>query len=52
MTADGEWVESGNMGWWGMNDATQDSRSAFDAAFKKYVAEHPDMIVTAVDCHI
>ena len=52
VTADGDWVESGNMGWWGMSDATQDSRSAFDAAFKKYVEENPYMTVTAVDCHI
>lgn len=52
VTADGEWVENGTMGWWAMNDATQNSRDAFMEAFKKYVAEHPDMTVTAVDCHI
>ena len=52
VTAEGEWIEKGTMGWWAMNDATQNSRDAFGSAFNKYVADHPDMIITAVDCHI
>lgn len=52
VTADGDWIEKGRMGWWAMNDATKDSRAAFADAFKKYVAEHPDLYVIAVDCHI
>ena len=52
LTADGEWVEAGEMGWWGMHNATQDSRKTFQDAFFDYVREHPELMVTVVDCHI
>ena len=52
ITADGEWIEEGSMGWFGCSDSTLDSRAAFTKAYEQYVAEHPDLIVTAVDCHI
>lgn len=52
VTADGDWFEAGQMGWWCVNNATQETRSTFDDAYRQYVADHPDLVVTAVDCHI
>ena len=52
VTADGDWLEKGQMGWWCVSDATQETRSTFEDAYRQYVADHPDLIVTAVDCHI
>lgn len=52
VTSDGEWCEVGRMGWWACDDATAESRAAFMKAYKEYVGEHPDELVTVVDCHI
>lgn len=54
LTADGEWNEVGRMGFWGFNDATMDSRTAYQKAFEKYldIARRQNLRITIVDCHI
>lgn len=48
------WLEQGNMGWWALNDATEESEDAFKRHLKAYL-EDPDnqeKYLTIVDCHI
>ena len=54
VTADGEWNETGRMGWWAMSDATADSRESFVSAFQAYLEEarKQNLTITMVDCHI
>ena len=52
LTPEGEWVEKGAMGWWGMNDATNNSRDAYKEAFKKALETYSDCWIVIVDCHI
>ena len=52
VTSDGVWDECGQMGWFAISDATDDSKEAFNKRFQQYVKEHPQEIVTVVDCHI
>jgi len=54
ITADGEWHETGQMGWFGMDDATRSSREAYREAFDAYLEEarKQDLLITIVDCHI
>lgn len=52
ITADGEWMETGEMGWFGMHSGTGDTRKAFETCFTQYVQDHPDQYITMVDCHI
>lgn len=52
VTPEGEWHESGSMGWWGFNDATAESRTVFSDFLKKQLKENPDLWITIVDCHI
>lgn len=54
VTADGEWNETGKMGWWGVDNATMDSRNAYNLAFEKYLefAREHGLYITIVDCHI
>ena len=52
ITSDGTWHENGSMGWWGMNDATYDSRMSFKEFLDKQLKENPDKWITIVDCHI
>lgn len=52
VTPIGEWIEKGEMGWFACSDASFDSRKNFSELCRKYIEEHPDLIVTAVDCHI
>jgi hypothetical protein len=52
VTPDGEWYEKGQMGWFGMSDATAESISEYRAALNKVLAENPDVWITIVDCHI
>lgn len=53
VTSDGVWHEQGAMGWFGMNDATKNSRVVFREAFHKALqdAASTDYVVL-VDCHI
>ena len=54
ITADGEWHETGRMGWFGMDDATRSSRETYRKAFDAYLEEarKQDLLITIVDCHI
>jgi len=52
VSSDGAWHERGRVGWFAIDDATKDSITAFEEVFARYVKEHPDEIVTVVDCHI
>lgn len=53
VTEDGEWVEKGEMGWWGIvsNETPSDS---WKETFKRYInsIEDADCPVTAIDFHI
>ncbi len=49
----GKWAERGNMGWWGMSDATTDSEKAYaDYFWETIVTIDPDTQISVVDCHI
>lgn len=49
----GEWIERGEMGWFGMSDATNDSIGAYAKRFREIVEALPaDTPVAVVDCHI
>lgn len=53
ITPDGVWHEKGTMGWWGMHDATGDSRAVFIRDWEKALSEIPDDFYAVVlDCHI
>ena len=52
VTADGEWKEDGQMGWWALSDATQESRNSFRDWFMQYIKNNLALMVTMVDCHI
>ena len=54
VTPDGEWHETGRMGWWGMDDATAESREAFRESFEAFLkeAQKQNLLITIVDCHI
>lgn len=52
ITPDGEWVERGEMGWFGIgsNEMNEDE---WDAKFREYLKTlDKDIILTQVDCHI
>lgn len=49
----GVWSERGDMGWFGMSDATDESTAKATADFWQIVrALPPEQLVTVVDCHI
>lgn len=52
LTPEGEWVEQGSMGWWGMNDATKNSRRLYRESFTQALEKYSDCWLTIVDCHI
>lgn len=52
VTSDGVWDECGQMGWFAMSDATDESKEAFRKRFVEYVQTHQDETVVAVNCHI
>ena len=55
VTPDGEWHETGTMGWWGMDNATAESRKEYRTNLAKIIEElkdNPDIWITIVDCHI
>lgn len=52
VTPDSEWLQKGEMGWFGMSDATRESRAAFTAQLDAELKENPDLWITIVDCHI
>lgn len=55
VTPDGEWHETGRMGWWGIDDATSESRKEYRSNLAQTIEElknDPDIWITIVDCHI
>ena len=54
LTADGEWHETGHMGWWGVDNATQESLECYMKEFQAYLTEAREkgLLLTIVDCHI
>lgn len=53
ITKDGEWVEPGRMGWFGMSSDTRESREAYDVEVNAYLETlDPDDIIVVLDCHI
>lgn len=53
VTEDGEWVEKGEMGWWGMV-SNETPGESWKETFKRYInsIEDTDCLVTAIDFHI
>lgn len=49
----GEWVEPGQMGWFGCSDANSDGYQKYEEDFKHLLKNlYEDDIITIVDCHI
>lgn len=49
----GEWLEPGRMGWWGMSTDTKESRKKFREVFKEIISKlDPEDYISVVDCHI
>lgn len=50
----GEWHETGRMGWWGIDDATLDSHAKYEMVFNEALKQAINMglFITIVDCHI
>lgn len=51
---DKHWTERGQMGWWAMSDATEESEDAFVKLFEKVMTdpEYQDYYIGFVNCHI
>ena len=54
LSENGEWEETGKMGWFGCDDSTAESRKRYEAAFAAYLEEATkrNLYITIVDCHI
>ena len=54
ITPDGEWHETGKMGWFGVDDATAATLTKFQAEWEAFVTDpdNQDLFVTVIDCHI
>ena len=49
----GEWIEPGEMGWWGCSGATQDGYSVYRQVYKDIIKNlNPEDYIAIVDCHI
>jgi hypothetical protein len=51
LTPEGEWIESGSMGWWGMVTDEKDENE-WEDSFKKILEKYSDHMGVVVDCHI
>lgn len=52
VTPEGEWIEKGQMGWWGMT-TNEMSDEEWDKKFFEYVSSlDKDNRVVLIDCHI
>ncbi|WP_430599388.1 hypothetical protein [Enterococcus sp. DIV0179] len=49
---DGKWFEKGEMGWWGIDDATAESTENYRKSFSEVLETMKDHYITVVDCHI
>ena len=56
LTPDGEWLEPGEMGWFGISSSTTNDEkewyNSYHGVIEKFTEENPDYMVTLVDCHI
>lgn len=54
VTPDGEWHDSGKMGWWGVSEATDEERVEFENNYEEKFLRNlnPEWRLTIVDCHI
>ena len=50
----GEWVQKGQMGWWGVSSETPDEAKAWEDNYMERFIEgqDPELVLTVVDCHI
>lgn len=54
VTPDGEWHSEGDMGWWGCDNATNNSLRLYSNQLQEFLmkAVEDDLWITIVDCHI
>lgn len=53
LTPDGEWLEAGKMGWWGISLSGDEDKINWDKNFVKLIDDFDDeYYITIVDCHI
>lgn len=52
VTPEGEWLEPGEMGLFGVGFASEEDTKKFQDNFKDVVLKYPDATVTMVDCHV
>ena len=53
MVYKGEWLYKGTMGWWGFNDATEDSTISYRKKANEIIESlDGEELITIVDCHI
>jgi hypothetical protein len=52
VTPDGEWHEKGQMGWWGVELETKESKGDWLVTVKKLLKENQDCTAVVVDCHV
>ena len=50
----GDWYETGRMGWWGTNSATEEEEENWEKSFRDRFIDHadPEHYLVIVDCHI
>lgn len=52
---DGEWMEAGQMGWFGMGasgEAKESWNKSYPEMIKHWQKDKPDYVITIVDCHV
>lgn len=54
VTADGEWIEQGEMGWFAVSSSTPSTMIAYDKAWMDYMndKDNQDLYINWIDCHI
>ena len=54
VTAEGKWHGQRRMGWFALDDATNESIASYEEAFQAYLekARRERLAITIVDCHI
>lgn len=52
VTPDGEWVETGSMGWWGLDSSSIEQKQSYYRAWRRAIEKYQDCYLTYVDCHI
>lgn len=53
VTPNGEWYENGEMGWFGVPNATDESRAEYESVLQRTLSEaDPNLWVSIIDCHI